>query len=144
VKGVSRSAIVFLVATVTAAGSLDQVMQEKNLEKRSEVALRYASKEIDAARDFYAADQMEEFRRSVNQVGALAELSYKSLQDTGKRARRSPKWFKRAELSLRSILRRIDGLEKDVSYDDRPVVETVHKRVAGIHEQILLDIMTKK
>ena len=119
-------------------------MQEKNLEKRSEVALQYASKEIDAAREFYASDQVEEFKRSVKQVGTLAELSYKSLQDTGKKARRSPKWFKRAELRLRGILRRIDGLEKDVSFDDRPLVEKVHKRVAGIHKQILLDIMTKK
>ena len=120
------------------------VMAEPDLEKRSQLAIQHAMKELDSARTAYSEDKMDDFKRLVTEIGDLAEISYKSLQDTGKKARRSPKWFKRAELSMRTLLRHIDGLEKDVSIEDRELVDATQKRVESVHQQLLHDIMTKK
>jgi hypothetical protein len=139
-----KLALIVLIAVMGLKADWAKVMAEPNLERRSELALRVANQEIETARTAYSDDKMDEFRRLVGEVGKLVELSYKSLQDTGKRARRSPKWFKRAELSLRSLLRRVDGLEKDVSAEDREIVAEMHRRVETVHQQLLHDIMTKK
>lgn len=136
-----RTSLLFIALVAGLRADLQKVMAEPNLERRSALALQHANEEIELARQAYADDRMKEFRQRVKEVGDLAELSYKSLRDTGKRARKSPKWFKRAELTLRTLLRRIDGLEKDVSLDDRELVAEVHKRVQTVQQQILHDLM---
>jgi hypothetical protein len=136
----------FVLWSIHAAlhADIGQVRAEPDLEKRSYLAIQHAGTELDAARKAYSEDNMPEFKDLVGEIGDLAELSYKSLQDTGKKARKSPKWFKRAEQALRKLLRGVDNLEKDVSLDDRPLVESVRKRMQTVHENLLHDIMTKK
>ena len=99
--------ILLAAAALRAAPEYPAVLAEPNLEKRSELALVEAESAITAAKHAYDTQKAEDFRTRLSDVEQLAELSYKSLQDTGKRARRSPKYFKRAELKLRNILRRL-------------------------------------
>jgi hypothetical protein len=123
---------------------LDAVMAEPNLEKRSEKALDHAERVLDASRKAYQASDYAGFKTLLAEMQSSVELSHKSLRDTGKSARRSPKYFKKAEMRLRSILKQMESLKADVGVDDRPLVETVAKRVNDIHDEILLAIMTKK
>ena len=55
-----------------------------------------------------------------------------------------PKFFKRAELSTRQLLRRIEGLAQSMSYEDRVAAEKLRDRVAAIHDDLLQGIMAKK
>lgn len=121
------------------------VMAEPNLEKRSELALNVADSSITAASKAYAnASELAAFEQHIKTVEELTQLSLKSLQDSGKRASKSPKYFKRAELKLRSLLRRISTLSDEVSTEDRPRVEAVKKVMSDVHEQLLHDIMSKR
>jgi hypothetical protein len=62
---------------------LSAVKNEQNLEKRSEKALEYANMAIDEARKAYKASDLAIFKSLINEVEESAELSYKSLADTG-------------------------------------------------------------
>jgi hypothetical protein len=126
------------------AGDFPIVMAEQNLEKRSELAVREADKAVTAAKSAYDSQKTDKFKTSLSEVVELVQLSYKSLQDTGKRARKSPKYFKRAEHGIRAIMRRLDSLANEVSIDDRAVVESAHKELSQVHETVLHDIMSKK
>jgi hypothetical protein len=139
-----RGITFLLLCTSVITADVGAVKSEPNPEKRSDLALAHAEQEIDAAKKAYDAEDLAAFRRSVEEVAELADISSDSLESTGKRARRSPKYFKRAEQKLLVLLRRLDSLEKDVSLEDRDLVTSVRKRVASIHESILNDIMTKK
>jgi hypothetical protein len=141
---VLRTVVVALVLASALVAGVEEVKAEANLERRSQLALQHAEDEIAAAKKAYEADNMDEFAKLVAEIGKLAELSYESLQETGKRARRDPKWFKRAEQKLLTLMRRIDSLEKDVSIDDRDTVKELRKRVSDVHDRVLHDIMTKK
>ena len=136
-------AIIAFCCTVGRA-DIAAVKAEPNLERRSQMALDEAENGIAAAKKSYDDGNLAEFRKALSEVGELAELSYTSLDQTGKRARRSPKWFKRAEQRLLVLIRRADSLEKDVSIDDRPLVTSLKKRVSDVHDKILHDIMTRK
>ena len=127
-----------------SADDFPAVMAEPNLEKRSEIALQEADRAITAAKKAYEEKNLQDFKARVTDVEGLVQLSYKSLQDTGKRARSKPKFFKRAELTIRALIRRLDTLATDVALDDRDVVAQAHKRLNEVHDNVLHDVMTKK
>jgi hypothetical protein len=140
-----RHPLVWLLAGGLAyAGEFPTVMAEQNLEKRSEVALQHADTVLTSAKQAYDAQKLEDFRARIADVVELAELSYKSLQDSGKRARRSPKYFKRADSRLRALMRRLNGLAQEVSHEERGVVSKAHARVNEVLDQVVHDIMTKR
>jgi hypothetical protein len=135
-------ALLFGVAICSA--EFTAVMAEPNLEKRSALALKEADNSITAAKKAYDEKNPDEFRDRIQDVQELVNLSYKSLQDTGKRARKSPKHFKRAELAIRTMIRRLESLSNEVSVDDRDVVTSAKNALNDVHETVLHDIMTKK
>jgi hypothetical protein len=126
------------------AWDLASVKSEPNLEKRSDLALEYASQSLDRAREAYAAGDVPSGQTALEEVRESVEVAYQSLQDTGKDARRSPKFFKRAELKTRELLRRLEGVKQTLSFDDRPVIEKVRARVNEVHDDLLTGLMSKK
>lgn len=139
---------VFSLALLGSWASLhadtDVLIKETNLEKRSQLALEHADKAIDQARQAYAEGELQSFKVGLTDAANLAQLSYKSLQDTGKAARKNPKFWKRAELKLRTLARRVDSLARDVSIEDRHLVQGLEKEIHQLHDLVLNDIMTKK
>ncbi len=133
-----------LLASVAAAGDLDTIRAETNLEKRSDKALEYADGQFDAATQAYSAGEFKKSMSALDDTLAGVELSYDSLQATGKSPRRSPKYFKHAELRTRELLRRLRDFSDAVSFEDRPAVDKVVKRISQIHDDLLESIMTKK
>jgi hypothetical protein len=140
-----RLLIFTAAATLCLANIPPAVMAERDLEKRSELALQFADESITAASKAYAeASASSLFEQHIQTVEELTQLSLKSLHDTGKEARKKPKYFKRAELKVRSLLRRLSTLSNEVSAEDRPRVEAAKKIVSEVHEQLLHEIMSKQ
>lgn len=138
---------VILIAALSGASlfaQLDAVHSEPNLEKRSELALLHANAAIDRARTLYKEGKQAQFEAAVQEIVDAVELSRTSLQQTGKKARRHPKHFKRAELKTRELVKRLDTLETDVGLEQRPVVTAAKKHVSAINDDFVVQIMTKK
>lgn len=133
-----------LAVLLLHAGDADLVNQEPDLEKRSELALAHAEKAIEQARKAYTDGEIEAFQAGLTEAASLARISYKSLQDTGKPARKKPKYWKRAEKKLRELVRRVGSFEKDVSLEDRPAVQALEGELNDLRDRVLNDIMTKK
>ncbi len=133
-----------LLLIVILAFDLASIKTEPNLEKRSELALDHAGAALDQAREAYTAGDVAKMELALGEVGESVELAYHALTDTGKDARRNPKFFKRAELRTRELMRRLEGIRETVSYQDRGLVEIVRDRVAEVHDDLLKGIMSKK
>ena len=123
---------------------LNSVQQEPNLEKRNQLAIEFANSALDAARSAYQANDLDKTRSSLDDAGEAVSLSYDSLKQTGKEARRDPKLFKRTELATRQMLRRIEGMAEGMNFEDRSLVDKLRERVTAIHENLLQDIMAKR
>jgi hypothetical protein len=133
-----------LLAPAVLSADLAAIRSETRLERRSELALDHALSTVDRAREAWRGGKGAEFNEALAEVEDSAELSYQSLVDTGKPARRFPKYFKRAEKNLRALAKKLDALYQEVGVDDRPAVDAVRKRASDLHDQIVLDIMSKK
>jgi hypothetical protein len=126
------------------AFDLTAVRQEPNLERRSELALDNADAALTSAREAYKAGDFERTHTEAMEVEESVTLAYDSLQETGKDPRRSPKFFKRAEMATRQLLRRIDGLIETMSVADRSALLMVRDRVSEVHDDLLNGVMKKK
>jgi hypothetical protein len=126
------------------AFDLDSVRKESNPEKRSDLALANAQTALDAARSASQTGNLDGTQTALSEVSASIELVDVSLEESGKDAGRNPKYFKRAELSLRQMLRELKGLAESLSLEDRSIAEKVHDQVSSLHDKLLTGIMSKK
>ncbi len=137
---------VFALAAGAAVlqADLKKALAEPDLEKRSKLALDNAFAAYQTARDDYQKGEMEQVRASIDEIGKSVDLAYRSLNETGKNPRRSPKWFKSAELTTRDLVRRLMSFQDQMSYADRSLLDAVKERVQQVHDELLLGLMEGK
>ncbi len=138
-------AIVWILISGAAwCGDLDQARAEPNLEKRARLALENASSELEAARSAYEKDNMAAVSAAAAQLQESVDLAFTSLNDTHKDPRKSPKWFKYAEIQTRNLLRKLDTFQHDMSFQDRPMLDKAKDDIQQVHEKLLLGLMEGK
>lgn len=133
-----------LLCSAGALADLTAVKAEPNLEKRSEKALNNADAAFKTARDTFQAGDWKTVAAALDEVRQSVELAWESLRQSGKNARKSPKYFKKAEVRTRELSRRLNDFGQQLGVDDRPAVEKVRQRVDEIHEELLLAIMSRR
>ncbi|MCC6587853.1 MAG: hypothetical protein IT168_14250 [Bryobacterales bacterium] len=140
-----RLAVLSLLLAGILRADLDTARSEPNLEKRSEKAMLNAEAALDSARKAYETGDMKAVRGALTEIGDSIALTRESLDSSGKNARKSPKYFKKAELALRKLMRRLDSFRLELGVDERPPVETLLQSAHSAHDHILAAIMgTKK
>lgn len=133
----------FLLVFLMFAPDIAALKSEPDLEKRSELALANADHQVDAARDAYQGGDLKKMEVALEEIRDSVNLSAESLEQAHKKARNN-KYYKRAELKVRALLRRLSGLRDEVSVEDRTQIEAVRQRLQEVHDQLLAQIMSKK
>src|SRR5262249_6159445 len=117
---------------VPLSADLSQVKAEPNLEKRSKLALDYAEQAIKDARAAYGNGDGEKSTALIAQVREAVELAENSLKETGKNPRRSPKYFKKAEIETRALLKRVEAFQDEMNVADRPTLDPLRAKVQQV------------
>ena len=137
-----------LAAMLALAGSsradLKRALAEPNLEKRSGLALENAMAAYKEARAAYEKGETERVVAGIAEIGESVELAHTSLKETGKDPRRSPKWFKKAEIETRELMKRLDAFEREMGFNDRPMLAKVKAQVQQCHDELLVGLMEGK
>ena len=133
------SPLILLMALDLAA-----VNAELNLEKRADKALDHAASLISTLRDTYNAGDMKKLGGVLDEITSAVELCRKSLEDSHKSARRSPKYFKKAEMRTHDFERRMERFQHDMGAMDRPVADKTVDHLRKVHDGLLNDMMGKK
>lgn len=144
----TRARLGAFVAILALSGilraDLQKVKAEPNLERRSKLALDNAEEALKVARDAYAKGDYAQVKARAAEIADSVELADTSLRDTGKNPRKSPKWFKRAEIVTRNLLRRLDAFQQEMNVSDRPLLDPVKRKVQQVHDSLLLGVMEGK
>ena len=133
-----------LAPAARPAASLESIRTEPNLERRSQSALAFARATIKPVLKAYEQGDAELGGWLLMQIQEAVELAQEALSATGKSARRNPKYFKRAEIQSRNLIKQLRALSRALNYDEREVVDSVVDRVSAINDELLLAIMTKR
>jgi hypothetical protein len=132
-----------LLALWLAFGDIAAVKAEPVLEKRSELALANADREMDAARKTYTDGDVPAMQSALGELVESVEVSYDALQHARTEPHKS-KYYKHAELQLKALSRRLTGFRDEVSFESRAPVEAALKKISDVHDQLIADIMSRK
>ncbi|MGA2214307.1 MAG: hypothetical protein ABSH31_13620 [Bryobacteraceae bacterium] len=133
----------FALAIFLALADIASVKTETDPNRRSELALVNADEKIDEARQAYQAGNESAEDAAIQEVADSVTLCYASLEQTHGEPRKS-RYYKRAELKVSALMRRLSGLHDEVSFELRPHVEAALKKLSDIHDQLISDIMSRK
>jgi hypothetical protein len=137
-------ALALLAIAPVFAVDLTIVRAEPDLEKRSEKALVAAEEAFQATRKAFKEGDTAVETAGLATVREAVELAVNSLENSGKDARRNPKYFKKAEIALRKLIRNLDDYRFAKPADERAPVEAVIAVTHDAHDKVLTGIMTKK
>lgn len=127
-----------------ASADLAKARAEPNLEKRSKLALDNAAAQLQAAREAYRNGESEAVAAHVAEMEESVGLAWESLKQTNKDPRRSPKWFKSAEIATRDLGRKLETFQQDMSFNDRAGLDKVKAQVEQVHDDLLRGLMEGK
>jgi hypothetical protein len=133
-----------LVSTALLRADLAQVKAEQNLEKRSKLALDHADAVLKEARTAYSEGDAAKSTKLIGEVRESVEIADQSLKDTGKNPRKNPKYFKKAEIETRALLKRIEAFQDEMNVNDRPSLDPLRTKVQQVHDDLLMGIMEGK
>jgi hypothetical protein len=134
----------FLMASPLVGASLEEARAEPNLDKRSVLAISNAVAALKDVRAAYNSGDLAKVKTKAQEVEDSVELAYDSLEKTGKDPRRSPRWFKHAEMQTSELLRSIDGVQNEMSLEDRPLLDKTKDKVQQVHDNLLTGLMGGK
>ena len=132
-----------LLALWLLAADIEAVKSEPDLERRSELALANADKQIDAAKQAFSGGDEKAQEQALVDVQELVNVSYDALEHAN-RAPRKSKYYKNAEMKVTALLRRLHSFRDQVGFESREAVDSVIKRVSYVHDELLAAIMSKK
>src|SRR5512140_1611783 len=127
-----------------ARADLKAALAERDLGKRSKLALDNAAESLKAAREALQHGENEKVTAAAAEIRESVDLAYDSLKSTGKDPRKSPKWFKHAEISTRELIKKLTTLQDDMNFADRPALAELRKRVQQVHDELLVGLMEGK
>ena len=119
-------------------------LNEHDLGKRSKLALDNAGAALKEAREAYQKGDDKALADAALEIEDSVSLAWDSLESTGKNPRKSPRWFKQAEIETRNLLKKLDSLEHDLGFEDRPVLDKAKARLQKVHDDLLKGVMEGK
>ena len=123
---------------------LKRALAEPDLERRSRLALENAKSAYDVLREAYNKGETQKVAEAARELEESVDLAGVSLKATGKNPRKNPKYFKSAEILTRDLLRRVEGFQRDMSFDDRAVMDPARTKLQQVHDEILIGLMEGK
>lgn len=126
------------VATLQGQSFQDELKSEHDPARRSEMALAYADTAFDNAREFYNKGlvhkgdaQLEDMTNALNECVTSLEVAHKA------------KFYKKAELRVAYLQRRMKGLLDDIEAQQRGWAEYTERKLDEIHDKLLDGVMRK-
>jgi hypothetical protein len=129
---------VMLSSVMAAQSLLGEINQERDPAKRSELALTLADESFDHARDFYQKGAMEKGDAALENMTSALNVCVQSLAVSNK-----VKFYKRAELKVAYLQRRMGSLVDDLGVQERGWAEQTKRKLEEIHDKILDGVMKK-
>ena len=104
----------------------------------------FAKFPVDRAKQFASDAKYDKLHEAVIEVQESVELCQESLAATGKDPRKNTKQFKKIEMRIHNLIRRLRGFAGEVSVEDKPAIEKVANRLDEINDEIVTGIFTKR
>lgn len=115
----------------------DSWQDERNLYRRVERGMAAASAKLDEARKTYRSGDPYKSQEQVEMCVDIALEAYDMIVESGEDMRKRSSRFKKSEIALRGIYRKLEEHENAVDIVDRGPVERARKTISKMQDNIL-------
>jgi len=133
---------IFLIVTCASVMCAQSLVSELKAEhdpgKRCEMALNFADNAFDNARTFYVKGDIDKGDAELDNMTAVLNECVASLA-----AAHKAKFYKKAEMNVALLLRRMDGLLDNIDVQQRGWAEQMQRKLEEIHDKLLDGVMRK-
>lgn len=126
------------VAVLQAQSFVDDLKAEHDPARRSELALAFADTAFDTARDFYTKGEVHKGDAQLEDMTNALNQCVNSLEEA-----RKAKFYKKAELRVAYLQRRMKGLLDEIELQQRGWAEYTERKLDEIHDKLLDGVMRK-
>jgi hypothetical protein len=117
---------------------ISEIKAEHDPAKRSEKALTFADTSFDSARDYYNKGDIHKGDAELENMMAALEECLSSVD-----AAHKAKYYKKAEMNVALLQRRMQGLLEDISLQQRGWAEYTQRKLDQLHDKLLDGVMRK-
>jgi hypothetical protein len=117
---------------------LEELKSERDPGRRAEMALSYADESFDSAKTNYKKGDIHEGDVALDNMTSALNACVESVAVANK-----ARFYKKAEMKVALLQRRLSGLLDDLSMTERGWAEQTARRVEEIHEKLLDGVMRK-
>lgn len=132
-----------ILLLLTQSFDLEAVKAEPSPDRRAELAIDYANTALDRAKTLYTNGDYKEAQAAAFEIRDSVELCADALKATGKDPRKNSRQFKKIELRIQALVRRVKSFAQNVSIEDRPSIVKVQNRLEEINDEIVTGIFAK-
>jgi hypothetical protein len=130
--------VLTFVSLLNSQSSLADWKAEQDPAKRSKKALIFAGVAFDNADEFYAKGEIEKGDAQLEDMINALDECVGSLT-----AARNPNLYKKTELKVASVQRRMQGLLDGIAVQNRGWAEYTERKLEEIHDRLLAGAMKK-
>jgi hypothetical protein len=117
---------------------LSELRSEHDPSKRSELALNFADEAFASAKAQYDKGEVQRGDELLDQMTAALQECAASLDSAHK-----TKYYKRAEMKVAYLQRRMQGLLDELGAEERGWAEVTNRKIDEIHDKLLEGVMRK-
>ena len=129
---------VTLAASASAQSFLADIKAEPDPARRSDLALSFADESFDSAKSLYHKGEIHGGDVALDHMTSALNACVDSLAAANK-----AKIYKKAEMKVAMLQRRLSGLLQDLGMEERGWAEQTGRKVEEIHEKLLSGVMRK-
>jgi hypothetical protein len=139
VKAMQLGLIAAMLAVSASAQSfLAELKSEHDPGRRAEMALSFADESFDTAKTNYHKGDIHQGDVALENMTSALNACVESVAAANK-----AKFYKKAEMKVAMLQRRLSGLTEDLSVTERGWAEQTARRVEEIHDKLLDGVMRK-
>jgi len=124
--------------SASAQAFLTEIKSEHDPVKRVEMALSFADESFDSAKTNYKKGDIHQGDVALENMTSALNACVESVAAANK-----TKFYKKAEMKVAMLQRRLSGLMDDISITERGWAEQTARRVEEIHSKLLDGVMRK-
>ena len=136
--GMSLAIVTFVSSGYAQSFVAELKTMEHDPARRSEKALVLADSAFDNARDFYNKGEFNKGNAQLEDMTKALNFCVESLQQA-----RKAKYYKKAELKVALLQRRMESLLGDIDVQERGWAEQTDRTLDQIHDKLLAGVMKK-
>lgn len=136
--GLSVAILTFVSSGFAQSFVAELKTMEHDPARRSEKALVLADSAFDNARDFYNKGEVRKGDAQLENMTNALNFCLESLQQAKK-----AKYYKKAELNVSLLQRRLTSLLENIDVQDRGWAEQTDRTLEQIHDKLLAGVMKK-